>query len=97
MFTQMLVVDLVCFTQSTKVSVVSSSEPFDTLVNKNVMDKKVSGTIGRNASTTPKWPAELGEAPNKHGYGYAGKKHSEQIVFFKHPISRTVVVFMQKP
>jgi hypothetical protein len=99
LLSHMFMVHLMCFPQSPEIDVVCAGKPLKPLMNKNIMNQKISNTIqGDSYADVKHKPVTFNEvADTKEKHRYTGKHHKEIVVFFKEMWCFVMVIFMQVP
>lgn len=99
LFGRHLMMDLMGKTHGLEVGAVGVSEPWQTLVNKHVVDKEIGDAVEEYAETYVELPVEL----TVPGAGYDEKRRNdgeddaEQVVFLESAVAGFVVAFMPVP
>jgi hypothetical protein len=92
-------VDLMCLSQGPEIYVVGFREPFETLVDKHIVNHEICDTVKGYADADEEHKAISGHktADTEKSYGDAGKHDKEIIVLFEELLRLVVVIFMQFP
>lgn len=98
-FTKVLVMNLVGFADRPEVTIISPGKPLKTLVDEDVVNKKVCDAVKQDPQPNVDQEAQLGvdRTKNETTCAWYGKNEKESIVLFKESRSSNVVVFVQVP